>query len=99
MSHPSPSEHRAVHVFDGLHQSELTTLDKEFRNPVLVILTPLGYQFWSISAWIVRPVLVVVAAMSSTMVRRSVRGQPRQFIEMKLNMRCSILFHFEVPGG
>ena len=25
--------------------------------------------------------------------------QPRQFIEMWENRRCSILFHFEVPGG
>jgi hypothetical protein len=24
-------------------------------------------------------------------------GRPRQFIEMILNMRCSILFHFDVP--
>ena len=41
----------------------------------------------------------VVAAMSWTMVAMSVRGRPRQFIEMKLNRRCSILFHFDVPGG
>ncbi len=27
------------------------------------------------------------------------RGLPRQLIVMKLNSRCSILFHFEVPGG
>ena len=45
------------------------------------------------------PVVVVVAAMSSTIVRMSVRGRPRQFMEMKLNRRCSILFHLEVPGG
>ncbi len=37
----------------------------------------------------VRPVVVVVAAMSSTMVRMSVRGLPRQLIEMKLKRRCS----------
>ena len=24
---------------------------------------------------------------------------PRQFMEIKLNMRCSILFHLLVPGG
>ena len=52
-----------------------------------------------------RPVSVRVPEMSSTMVRMSVSGLPRQatgglpFIEMKLNERCSILFHFEVPGG
>ena len=27
------------------------------------------------------------------------RGLPRQFIVMNENRRCSILFHFEVPGG
>ena len=32
-------------------------------------------------------------------VRMEVRGRPRQLRVMKLNMRCSILFHFEVPGG
>jgi hypothetical protein len=26
-------------------------------------------------------------------------GWPRQLRAMKLNRRCSILFHFEVPGG
>ena len=46
----------------------------------------------------VSPVLVAVAEMSSIMVRRR-QGSPRQFMVMKLNMRCSILFHFEVPGG
>ena len=30
---------------------------------------------------------------------RLVRGRPRQFIVMNENMRCSIRFHFEVPGG
>ena len=27
------------------------------------------------------------------------RGLPRQLVEMKLNRRCSILFHLLVPGG
>jgi len=27
-----------------------------------------------------------------------VSGRARQFLEMKLNSRCSILFHLEVPG-
>ena len=44
-------------------------------------------------------VAVVVAEMSSMTVRSEVRGRPRQFMVMKLNMRCSILFHFDVPGG
>ena len=47
----------------------------------------------------VSPVVVLVAEMSSMMVRRVVRGRPRQFIVMKLNMRCSIRFHLLVPGG
>ena len=46
-----------------------------------------------------RPVLVVVAAMVLTMTSWLVRGLPRQFIEIWENSRCSILFHFEVPGG
>jgi hypothetical protein len=28
-----------------------------------------------------------------------VSGRPRQFIVMWENSRCSILFHFDVPGG
>jgi hypothetical protein len=39
------------------------------------------------------PVLVVVAAISSMMVARSVSGRPRQFWVMRQNKRCSILFH------
>jgi len=39
----------------------------------------------------VSPVVVVVAETSSMIVRRLVRGHPRQFIVMKLNRRCSIL--------
>jgi hypothetical protein len=45
------------------------------------------------------PFRVVVPAINSTIVRYEVSGRPRQLIEMKLNIRCSILFHFEVPGG
>jgi hypothetical protein len=30
---------------------------------------------------------------------RSVNGRPRQFCVMWQNSRCSILFHFDVPGG
>ena len=43
--------------------------------------------------------MLAVAEMSSITVRRQVSGLPRQFMVMKLNMRCSIRFHFEVPGG
>ena len=47
----------------------------------------------------VSPVVVEVAEISSMAVRRLVSGLPRQLIVMTLNTRCSILFHFDVPGG
>jgi hypothetical protein len=31
--------------------------------------------------------------------RFETRGRPLQLMEMRLNMRCSILFHFDVAGG
>ena len=43
--------------------------------------------------------LEVVAPISETIAWRETSGLPRQLREMKLNRRCSILFHFEVPGG
>src|SRR5258707_6272157 len=46
-----------------------------------------------------RPALVVVAAISSTTAIRSTSGRPRQVWVMWQNRRCSILFHFDVPGG
>ena len=36
---------------------------------------------------------------SATMTSWLVSGRPRQFMVMWENSRCSILFHFEVPGG
>jgi len=62
-------------------------------------LSPFGYFFSSSSARTVRPVSVVVAAMSSTIVRKLRRGLPRQLMLMKEKSRCSILFHLLVPGG
>ena len=53
----------------------------------------------SSSACTLSPVRVVVAAMLCTMTSWLVRGRPRQFMEMWENNPCSILFHFEVPGG
>ncbi len=44
-------------------------------------------QLRSWSAWIVRPVLVVVAAISSTMTRRLVSGVARQFMEMNDHLK------------
>jgi len=46
-----------------------------------------------------RPVRVVVPAMSSTITSCDTSGLPLQFMVMKLNRRCSILFHLLVPGG
>jgi hypothetical protein len=46
-----------------------------------------------------RPAWVWVAAISSTITSWDTSGRPRQFMEMWLNSRCSILFHLEVPGG
>ena len=40
-----------------------------------------------------------LAAISSTTARRLVSGRPRQVCVMWQKRRCSILFHFDVPGG
>ena len=53
----------------------------------------------SSSACTVSPVRVAVAAMDWTMTSWLVSGRPRQFMVMRENSRCSILFHLEVPGG
>ncbi len=45
------------------------------------------------------PVFVVVAAMRLTITSWLTSGLPRQFWVMKLNRRCSILFHLLAPGG
>jgi len=42
---------------------------------------------------------VLVAAIRSTMTWRLTSGLARQFMLMKLNRRCSILFYLLVPGG
>ncbi len=34
-----------------------------------------------------------------TMISSVSKGRPRQFLLIWLNILCSILFHFEVPGG
>ena len=43
--------------------------------------------------------MVVVAAIVFRTTSWLVNGRPRQFMVMWENSRCSILFHFEVPGG
>ena len=40
-----------------------------------------------------------VQAISSTTASLSVSGRPRHVCVMWQNNRCSILFHFDVPGG
>src|SRR5260370_4474031 len=62
-------------------------------------LSPFVYFFSSSSARTVRRVSVVVAAMSSPIVRKLRKGLPRQLMLMKEKSRCSILFHLLVPGG
>jgi hypothetical protein len=47
----------------------------------------------------VSPARVRVAAMVCTTTSWLVKGLPRQLMVMWENSRCSILFHFEVPGG
>ena len=49
--------------------------------------------------WTLSPVLVVTALMVSMMTSWDSSGRPRQFIEIWENSRCSIRFHFDVPGG
>jgi hypothetical protein len=78
---------------------EFVALEIEGCHLLLGDLDALGYVLVSSSQRMVRPVVVVVLAMSSTTARRLVRGMARQFCVMWQNMRCSILFHFEVPGG
>jgi hypothetical protein len=45
----------------------------------------------------VSPVVAVVAEISAMMVRKVVKGRPRQFPVMKLNIRCSMRFDLGGP--
>ena len=63
------------------------------------ILIPAGYSLVSRTASTGAPDAVVVAPMLLTTTSRLVRGRARQLIEMREKSRCSILFHFDVPGG
>src|ERR1700739_4688993 len=62
-------------------------------------LIPLGYFFSSSSARTVRPASVVVAAISSTIVRKLRKGLSRQLMVINEKSRGSILFHLLVQGG
>ena len=46
-----------------------------------------------------RPWLVTVAAIPATASSTVIRGRPRQVLVTWQNIRCLILFHFDVPGG
>jgi hypothetical protein len=46
-----------------------------------------------------RPWAVTVAAIPATASSLVIRGRARQVRVMRQNSRCSILFHFDVPGG
>ena len=59
----------------------------------------MGYWLASMAQASVRPLLVVVAAISWTITLWLTSGLPRQFWVMKANRRCSIRFHLLVPGG
>src|SRR5205823_3414126 len=79
--------------------------------PILFVMTPIGFR--PAESTLQCPVVghcinhpstidlsrVVVAAISSMTAARSMSGRPRQFCVMRQNRRCSILFHFDVPGG
>src|SRR5271163_2279901 len=60
---------------------------------------PFSYVLVSSALSTRSPVLLVVAAISSTTASLSVSGRPRHVCVMWQNNRCSILFHFDVPGG
>jgi hypothetical protein len=51
----------------------------------------------SSSARVVSPEVVVVAEISSPMVREETRGRPRQFMEMKPHILCSMVLHRGTP--
>ena len=73
-------------------------MSREFISALLTRM-PLRYVRVSSALSTFNPVLVVVAPISSTTARRVASGRPRQFCVMWQNSRCSILFHFDVPGG
>ena len=61
--------------------------------------TPGGQVGVSSSECAVSPASVVVRAIRLTMTSGLIQGLPRQFWLRKENRRCSILFHWLVPGG
>ena len=61
--------------------------------------TPAGYRASSMAHCTCRPVRVVVAPISCTIVWWLTSGLPRQFCVINEKRRCSNRFHLLVPGG
>jgi len=89
-------------------QVEVVALEIECGHGLIGDLDPLGMGIGvafaadgqpGLCARSLCPVFVVVWAMGSTTAMRLMRGVARQFWVMWRNMRGSIVFHFEVPGG
>src|SRR3954468_19743988 len=81
---------------------ELVALDVEARHLLVANLDPLRIAprvQHAVTQSTVSPLVVVVAAIRSTTAAWLMSGRPRQVWVMWQNKRCSIVFHFEVPGG
>ena len=68
-------------------------------NSAVETLTPVSYVFSKCVAVTVRPVRVVVRRMNPNTIATVRSTKPDQVAEIWLNSRCSIGFHFDVPGG
>jgi hypothetical protein len=71
------------------HRSELPVGDPDAQRVAALVQLGLDPQ----------PRAGPVAAINSRITSWETSGLPRQFMEMWLNSRCSILFHLEVPGA
>ena len=60
---------------------------------------PASYERGSTSRMTLRPLEVVVEATGPAITSSDPGGPPRQLRVIWVKMRCSTLFHFEVPGG
>ena len=60
---------------------------------------PASYERGSTSRMTLRPLEVVVEATRPAITSSDPGGPPRQLRVIWVKMRCSTLFHFEVPGG
>src|SRR5215469_18907439 len=60
---------------------------------------PRLYFFLSIIHSTLLPPPIFVEPIRLTITAKEISGLPRQFLLIKANSRCSILFHLLVPGG